>query len=51
MTRDDAEANVRAWNTAAGVTIHAHTATPGWDGRGLDVGWAIDVLHPRANPL
>ena len=21
------------------------------DGKGLDVGWAIDVLHPRANPL
>jgi hypothetical protein len=47
----DAAAEVRARNTAAGLSIHPHTATPNWDGRGLDVGWAIDVLHPRANPL
>jgi hypothetical protein len=47
----DAGAAVRARNTAAGISIHPHTATPSWDGRGLDVGWAIDVLHPRANPL
>ncbi len=47
----DAAAEVRTRNTAAGVKIHPHTATPSWDGRGLDVGWAIDVLHPRANPL
>src|SRR5262249_51301431 len=47
----DAPAEIRAWNTAAGISIHPHTATPSWDGRGLDVGWAIDVLHPRANPL
>jgi len=24
--------------------------TPGWLGERLDVGWAIDVLHPLANP-
>jgi len=47
----DAAAEVRARNIAAGVTIHAHTATPSWDGRPLNVGWAIDVLHPLANPL
>jgi hypothetical protein len=47
----DAAAEVRARNTAAGVSIHAHTATPSWDGRPLNVGWAIDVLHPLANPL
>jgi len=47
----DAAAEVRARNTAGGVSIDAHTATPTWDGRGLDLGWAIDVLHPRANPL
>jgi hypothetical protein len=28
---------------------HPHTATPRWFGEHLDVGWAIDVLHPRAN--
>jgi hypothetical protein len=50
-TPGDVAAAVRARNTAAGVSIHPHTATPSWDGRGLDVGWAIDVLHPRANRL
>ena len=48
QTPADAAAAVRARNTAAGVSIHAHTATPGWDGKPLNVGWAIDVLHPRA---
>jgi len=38
-------------HTAAGISVHPHTATPNRDGRGLDVGWAIDVLHPRANRL
>ena len=47
----DPEADVRARNTAAGISIHPLTATPSWDGRGLDLGWAIDVLHPLANPL
>jgi len=28
--------------------VHARTACPGWLGENLDVGWAIDVLHPRA---
>jgi hypothetical protein len=50
-TSADAAAEIRARNAAAGIAIHPHTATPSWDGRGLDVGWAIDVLHPRANPL
>jgi hypothetical protein len=31
-----------------GLHLHAHTATPGWLGEPLDVGWAIDVLHPLA---
>jgi hypothetical protein len=26
-------------------------STPTWNGERLDIGWAIDVLHPRANPL
>jgi 5-methylcytosine-specific restriction endonuclease McrA len=28
--------------------LHARTACPGWHGERLDVGYAIDVLHPRA---
>jgi hypothetical protein len=50
-TPDDAAAEVRARNMAEGVSIHAHTATAGWYGEPLNVGWAIDVLHPLANPL
>ncbi|HVG80530.1 MAG TPA: HNH endonuclease signature motif containing protein [Patescibacteria group bacterium] len=49
-TPADAAAEVRARNTAAGVRVHPHTATPAWDGRPLNVRWAIDVLHPLANP-
>ncbi len=29
----------------------AHTLTPDWRGEPVDIGWAIDVLHPLANPL
>jgi hypothetical protein len=39
---------LRATNEAAGFRPHARTACPGWQGERLDVGWAIDVLHPRA---
>jgi Domain of unknown function (DUF222)/HNH endonuclease len=41
---------IRAQNQANGLAIDAHTTTPGWLGARLDVGYAIDVLHPRANP-
>jgi hypothetical protein len=41
---------IRAQNEANGLALDAHTATPGWLGERLDVGYAIDVLHPRANP-
>jgi hypothetical protein len=41
---------LRARHRAAGLDLHPHTATPGWFGEHLDVGWAIDVLHPRPNP-
>jgi hypothetical protein len=34
---------------AAGLDIQARTGMPGWTGEHLDVGWAIDVLHPLAN--
>ncbi len=39
---------LRARNQAEGLHLHAHTGTPGWLGERLNVGWAIDVLHPRA---
>jgi hypothetical protein len=47
MPDDPAEA-IRARNDAVGVDLDAHTATPGWLGERLDVGYALDVLHPRA---
>src|SRR5256712_4957377 len=31
-----------------GLRLHARTACPAWLGESLDVGWAIDVLHPLA---
>jgi len=39
---------LRARHEAQGLRLNAHTATPGWLGERLDVGWAIDVLHPLA---
>ena len=43
---------LRARNEEAGLHLHARTACPSWLGEPLDVGWALDVLHPRAlHPL
>src|SRR2546429_496564 len=39
---------LRGQHDAEGLVLHAGTATPGWLGERLDVGWAIDVLHPLA---
>src|SRR5881296_161450 len=39
---------LRARHDAEGLVLHARSATPGWLGERLDVGWAIDVLHPLA---
>ena len=39
---------LRARNEASGLHLHARTTCPGWLGESLDVGWALDVLHPRA---
>ncbi|MBM3821227.1 MAG: DUF222 domain-containing protein [Acidimicrobiia bacterium] len=47
---DDPLETVRAANARHGVQIDPHTMTPDWDGERLDVGYAIDVLHPLANP-
>jgi hypothetical protein len=39
---------LRSGHVAQGLSIHPRTSCPGWLGERLDVGWAIDVLHPRA---
>ena len=39
---------IRARNEAEGLALDAHTATPHWLGERLDVGYALDVLHPLA---
>ena len=39
---------LRKRHEAEGLVLHAHTATPLWLGEPLDVGYAIDVLHPLA---
>jgi hypothetical protein len=45
---DDPIRTLRARNEAEGLQLHARTTMPGWLGEPLDVGYAIDVLHPRA---
>src|SRR5438128_10534392 len=47
VPKDPVEA-LRLRHAAQGLQVDAHTATPGWQGERLDVGWAIDVLHPLA---
>jgi hypothetical protein len=41
---------LRAQHEARGLRLDAWTACPGWRGERLDLAWAIDVLHPLANP-
>ena len=45
---DDPVEVLRARHEAQGLVLDARTATPGWLGERLDIGWAIDVLHPLA---
>jgi len=45
---NDPVETLRARHEAQGLRIHPQTATPGWLGEPLDVGYAIDVLHPLA---
>jgi len=40
---------LRTGHAAQGLRLDALTGRSGWLGERLDVGWAIDVLHPRAN--
>jgi hypothetical protein len=44
----DAADALRAQHEADGIHIDARTGMSGWLGERLDVGWAIDVLHPLA---
>jgi hypothetical protein len=46
----DPVAALRAAHEARGLRLHARTAIPHWAGEPLDLGWALDVLHPLANP-
>jgi hypothetical protein len=46
----DPVAALRAENEVRGLRLDAQTTRPGWLGERLDTGWAIDVLHPLANP-
>jgi hypothetical protein len=39
---------LRDTNVALGVQVNADSMTPSWRGEHLDVGYAIDVLHPLA---
>jgi Domain of unknown function (DUF222)/HNH endonuclease len=39
---------LRARHDSDGLRLTARTACPTWLGEGLNVGWAIDVLHPLA---
>src|SRR5881409_124378 len=45
---DDPVQALRARHEVQGLRFHARTACPGWRGERLDLGWAIDVLHPLA---
>ena len=44
----DPVAALRAQHVAQGLQIHGRTGLAQWLGERLDVGWAIDVLHPLA---
>jgi hypothetical protein len=44
----DPVAVIRARHEAHGVAPHARSTMPLWQGERLDVGYAIDVLHPLA---
>jgi hypothetical protein len=45
---DDPAEALQEQSEALGLRLHARTACPAWLGERLDVGWALDVLHPLA---
>ncbi|HEV8438655.1 MAG TPA: DUF222 domain-containing protein [Methylomirabilota bacterium] len=44
----DPVGSLRMRHESQGLRLNARTACPSWLGERLDVGWAIDVLHPLA---
>jgi hypothetical protein len=46
---EDPEHTIRTMNEATGLALHPRTAMPRWLGERLDVGYAVDVLHPLAH--
>jgi len=47
----DPVAVLRARHEQNGLVLHPQTAIPDWRGESFDLGYAIDVLHPRARRL
>ena len=47
----DVVAPIETVNDANGLRITPRTGLPTWTGERLDLGWAINALHPGANPL
>jgi hypothetical protein len=45
---NDPVQTLRARHATSGLHFDARTGSSGWLGERLDLGWAIDVLHPRA---
>jgi hypothetical protein len=45
---DDPVEALRAQHQTLGLQLDSRTTTPGWLGERLNVGYAIDVLHPMA---
>ena len=45
---EDPAGALRAQHVAQGLRLDSRTTCPGWLGERLDLGWAIDVLHPAA---
>jgi hypothetical protein len=41
---------LHAQHESQGFSLHARTLRPLWLGERINLGWAIDVLHPLANP-
>jgi hypothetical protein len=41
---------MRVWHAAHGIHLGPRTACPNWLGERLDLGYALDVLHPLAQP-
>jgi hypothetical protein len=41
---------MRVWHAAHGLHLGPRTACPQWFGERLDLGYALDVLHPLAQP-